>query len=316
MFKKTAIIVGIGMAVSAAAQAQQEGEKLQEAIVTGSEFVDTYRWEVGGLAGYSKTDLDIGNIDDIDTWSGAVYGTYYFRDVDTTKGPRSEAPFLDHASNVTLFGGYAEADKVNNRDLGLGDNSKLDIGDGSGMYGIGGRYVMDGSGWGGGWIIEADYRRTKPAGIEVDSYNIGGGKYITENTSLIFTYSDVDPEHGGDSDGWAVGLEHFWSLSSGGIKLEGQAGYMNVDDGSDIDIYHLAGTWYVNDDLGFGAAYGNTDTGGLFSSGSVKSDSYKIFSEWFITRQFAVNASYEYYEFDNSDADINSVTLGALYRFK
>jgi opacity protein-like surface antigen len=299
MFKKTAIIAGISLAVSAAAQAQQAPQKT---IVTGDTLVvDTYRWEIGGAYNYSE--LDVGPFD-IDKWGIDLYGTYFLNDVNTNKGPRSEAAFLDHASSVTLYGGYAELDDVVELEANLGG---IDIDDDdSETYGIGGRYVTKQAG---SWIIEGDWRRTKPAHLEIDTYTIGIGKYITDNTSLVITYADADLDEGGDTDGWSAGLEHFWRLSSGGIKLEGNAGYVNVDDGDDIDIYNLAGTWYINDNLGFGARYGK------FDGGAAEADKYSIFSEWFITRQFAVSLAYDYSELDDTDVDNNAFTIGARYRF-
>ena len=296
MFKKTAIIAGIGLAVSAAAQAQQE------TIVTGDHLVvDTYRWEIGGAYNYSE--LDVGPFD-IDKWGIDLYGTYFLNDVNTNNGPRSEAAFLDHASSVTLYGGYSELDDVDELEANLGG---IDIDDDdSETYGIGGRYVTKQAG---SWIIEGDWRRTKPAHLEIDTYTIGIGKYITDNTSLVITYADADLDEGGDTDGWSVGMEHFWRLSSGGIKLEGNAGYVNVDDGDDIDIYNLAGTWYITDNLGFGARYGK------FDGGAAEADKYSIFSEWFITRHIAVSAAYDYTDFDNSDVDNNAFTIGGRYRF-
>jgi len=112
MFKKTAIIAGIGLAVSAAAQAQQK------TIVTGDHLVvDTYRWEIGGAVNYSE--LDVGPFD-VDKWGVDLYGTYFLDDVNTNKGPRSEAAFLDQASSVTLFGGYSELDDVDELEKDLG----------------------------------------------------------------------------------------------------------------------------------------------------------------------------------------------------
>jgi len=299
MFKKTALVAGIGLAVAAAAQAQQMP---QETIVTGDTLVtDTYRWEIGGAANYSE--LDVGPFD-VDKWGVDVYGTFFLHDVNTNKGPRSEAAFLDHASSVTLYGGYSELDDVDELEANLGG---IDIDDDdSETYGIGGRYVTKQAG---SWIIEGDWRRTKPAHLEIDTYTIGIGKYITDNTSLVITYADADLDEGGDTDGWSAGLEHFWRLSSGGIKLEGNAGYVNVDDGDDIDIYNLAGTWYINDNLGFGARYGK------FDGGAAEADKYSIFSEWFITRQFAVSLAYDYSELDDTDVDNNAFTIGARYRF-
>nr|WP_218947731.1 porin Omp33-36 [Acinetobacter sp. YH12151] len=41
-------------------------------------------------------------------FTGAVQGTYYFKDVDASKGPLAEAAFLNQASNVALAYSYGE----------------------------------------------------------------------------------------------------------------------------------------------------------------------------------------------------------------
>ena len=283
MFKKTAIIAGLGLAVSAATQAQQE------AVVTGDRLVDTYRWEID--ADYTHGEFS-GNFDDTEFDAFGISGSYFLDDVDTTKGPRSEAAFLDHASDVSLFYTYAEVD----------DNG-IDV-DGD-EYGVSGRYVTDSA----GWIMQGSYARSEPLDAEIDTYTIGAGKYLTDNTTLVLSYWNGDVEDGGDTDGYAVGVEHFWELSNGGIKLEGNYGFVNVDDADDIDIYNVSGTWYVTQDLGFGAKYGNFDAGG------AEAERYAAYAEWFITRGIAANLEYVHDEIDDTDFEVDAITLGARIRF-
>ena len=90
MFKKTALIAGIGLAISVTAQAD-------------------YQWEVGGFYTFGEYKVAIKNdpingnrSKDIDENIGGVFGTWYMEEVDTSKGPLREAAFLDHASNITL----------------------------------------------------------------------------------------------------------------------------------------------------------------------------------------------------------------------
>ena len=92
MFKKTALVAGIGLALSVTAQAD-------------------YQWELGGGYQYSETDIDTRFEDGtVETNAGALNGSWYLENVDTSKGPLSEAAFLDHASDITLSGTYGEAD--------------------------------------------------------------------------------------------------------------------------------------------------------------------------------------------------------------
>ena len=120
MFKKTAIMAGIGFALSVSAQAD-------------------YRWELGGDYSAGTTDTKLktplgsrDNSNDADIFSAS--GTYYLENVDTSKGPLSEAAFLDHASNITLFGSDGEV-----------EFSNFDNKDGQ-TYGAKGRYVAEGPG--------------------------------------------------------------------------------------------------------------------------------------------------------------------------
>ncbi len=289
MFKKTAITTAIGLAVSAAAHAQQDP------IVTGDTLVDTYRWEV--QADYSTGEIETGFTDDIDEDVFRISGSYFFDNVDTTNGPRSEAAFLDHASDVTLFYSYGELD---------GDIIDEDIDE----YGISGRWVTERA----GWIFEGSASRTEPDNAELDTYRVGVGKYLTASTTLVVSYINADLEiddlGSDDTDGFNAGLEHFWGFdNAGGIKLEGNYGYINVDDGDDIDIYNVTGTWYINNDLGIGAGYGNIDDGG------GEAEEIKVFAEWFFTPKFAVNLEYNEREIDDTDIESEAIMIGARLRF-
>ena len=311
MFKKTAIIAGIGLALSAAAQAQQESP-VQEAIVTGDKYIDTYRWELRG--NYTAGEWSANGFPDTETDQFGIGGSWYFQPVDTTLGPRSEAAFLDHASDITVGYQYSEVD----------DNG-IDI-DGD-QYGISGRYVMDA-----GFIFEGEFARYEPVEAEVDTFRLSVGYYLTDTTSLIIDYRDADADDGGDTDGWNARVEHFWGFSNnGGLKLEGNYGFINVDSADDIDLWGLGATWYITQDLGIGASYDNKDFGQL------ETEDYSLFAEWFVTRNIAVNLAWEHKEPDDFDNDLqacnndvcidgnnrlsnldleyDSITIGATYRF-
>ena len=270
MFKKTAIIAGIGLAITSTAQAQVE-----EAIVTGDTFVaDTYRWEINAAAGV--TNWDYGQDDgDVDTFG--VNGSFYFKPVNTSKGPLGEAAFLDHSSSVTLGYVYTDADDIV-EDL-----------DGD-QYAINGRYVLDADI---PLIFEGSYQRDEPNDAEVDTYTLGLGAYITDNTTLVITYADADVDDGGDTDGWQAAVDHVWTWTDGGFKLGGNIGYINVDDGDDIDVYNIAATWYITDNLGVGISTGYTD----FANNEFLSTDLSV--EWFITNNIALTALVGYAESDD-----------------
>ena len=112
------------------------------------------------------------NSNDADVYRG--YGTYYLENVDTSKGPLGEAAFLDHASNITLFGSDGEV-----------EFSNFDNKDGQ-TYGAEGRYVAEGPGWKlSGWLLDLGYNRFEPGDEQINNYNIGIGNYITPTHPLV-----------------------------------------------------------------------------------------------------------------------------------
>ena len=63
-----------------------------------------YQFEVQGQSEFIDN-----TVNDKD-FTGAVQGTYYFKDVDASKGPLAEAAFINQASNVSAAYTYGEYD--------------------------------------------------------------------------------------------------------------------------------------------------------------------------------------------------------------
>lgn len=292
MFKKTAIIAAIGLALSATAQAD-------------------YRWELDAGYAHGKADSKIRNTGDNqsnnnDTDVGALNGTYYLETVDTSKGPLGEAAFLDHASNITLGFSDGEVDLT-----GGGDE------DGQ-TYTFQSRYVAEGPGWQlSGWLVDLGYERQEPGSRDIDVYNLGIGKYITPNTTLVLDYQKLNLNNGGDLNRWGVALDHFFALSSGGIKARANAGKTVVSGLDDPTTWGLGATWYPNKNWGIGADFERTDANGY------DVDGYSVNAEWFITESFAVDLSYRDVQPDDInlpaggklETSYDEFAISALYRF-
>lgn len=302
MFKKTAIVAGIALAASTAAQAD-------------------YQWELG--AAYGTGEFDIGEQNpDNDVISG--YGTYFIDAVDDTKGPLAEAAFLDRASSINIYATNSNIDGDAIDDLGRKD------------YGMKIHTVFSDA----GWITEFGYAReendtlrtslsagnlpTLPVNrgldtIDIDRFTVGFGKYLTDRTTLVasYTYSDID--EAGDFDTYRLDLEHLFQFSFGDIKAEASYGRVDIsvddtllEDADDIDIYLVGATYYFgsNKNWGVGVNYGEEDFGG---------DQWKRVEanvSWFITDQWEVALDYSDGEFDDLD-DVESklATLSARFRF-
>ena len=299
MFKKTAIVAGIALALSATAQAE-------------------YQWELG--ADYSTGEVDIGSASpDKDVISGS--GTYFIDAVDDTKGPLAEAAFLDRASSINIFASNGEIDGDFVKDLGVKN------------YGMQIHSVFSD----GGWIADFGYKRIEndtlstslAAGplptpraqrgletIDVDQFALGFGKYLTDRTTLVFTYAYSDIDEAGDYNTYRLDLEHLFQFSFGDIKAEASYGLVDVsvndefEDKDDIDIYKVGATYYFNKNIGLGVNYGEED----FDSDAFQR--WEANASWFITDQWEVSVNYLDGEFDDiDDVEEKAVTIGTRYRF-
>ncbi|MEM9254739.1 MAG: hypothetical protein AAGA91_04785 [Pseudomonadota bacterium] len=271
MFKKTAVLAGLGLAVSGAAQAD-------------------YRWQADGAI----TGGDFSSI--------ALGGAFFFEEVDTDKGPFAEAAFLDRASFVAL----AYQDGEINNDGVLDDLETK-------RWGFDGRYVTDG----GGWILDLGYAREEPdnpliggpSSFEIDVFNVGVGKYIFENTSIVLSYQNSDVDEGGDLDSYRADLDHFWKTGSGGLKLELGYGWVDVGDGDDIDIYAIDATYYFGEHLGIGGFYSVT------GQNNDELEQYGAQLSYFITDKVGVNLRYSEGELEDTDVETDSYLIGVTVRF-
>ena len=75
---------------------------LATALLLAMTGAQAYQFEVQGQAEYIDTTAN-----DKD-FTGGVQGTYYLKNVDSTKGPFAEAAFLNQASNVSVAYNYGE----------------------------------------------------------------------------------------------------------------------------------------------------------------------------------------------------------------
>ena len=77
---------------------------LATALLLAMTGAQAYQFEVQGQSEYIDNTVNDKN------FTGAVQGTYYFKNVDATKGPLAEAAFLNQASNFSLAYNYGEYD--------------------------------------------------------------------------------------------------------------------------------------------------------------------------------------------------------------
>ena len=78
---------------------------LATALLLAMTGAQAYQFEVQGQSEFIDNTVNEQN------FTGAVQGTYYFKNVDSTKGPLAEAAFLNQASNFSLAYNYGEYDE-------------------------------------------------------------------------------------------------------------------------------------------------------------------------------------------------------------
>ena len=266
MFKKTAIITGIALAMSAGAQAD-------------------YDWELG--AGYTggtisqevknRVDKSQRIKQDNDTDAYDVSGTWYMETVDTSKGPLGEAAFLGASSSITVGTGYGKT-RVSQQNNPDGETYVADM-----------RYVAEGPGWKlSGVIVDLGFERAELGDDKVDSWNAGIGKYITETTTLVaeYQYQSLNNGNGSGVDYYGGTIESFFAMGDGGLKASANFGRSYVSNRDDVDSYGLSGTYYLGSNIGIGLNWEQVEESGY------EINQYGIGAEWFISESFAVTLAY------------------------
>ena len=249
-----------------------------------------YRWEADAA------------VSGIDVKALGLGGTYYLDSVDDTKGPLAEAAFIDQASFVSV--NYTDGKTDSNGD-------GLEFKD----YGIAGRYITSGD----QWIFDLGYTRSEPENplnvgpdeFEIDTFSVGIGKYLTDTTTLVFSYQNKDADEGGDVDAYRGDLEHLLLADWGAIKFAGAYGWVDVDNklGDDIDIYEIGATVYPWRWLGIGAGYRNTE------NDLQEVEQYVASVEYFISEAVGVALEYQNAEVEDTNAYADAVILSARLRF-
>lgn len=258
MFKKSALIAGLGLALAATTHA------------------DTYNWEAG--VAVSGGDVD----------GAAVGGSYFLNPVDDSNGPLGEAAFIERASHIDIAAGEDDVDDFE-----------------TDFYSIAGRYVVKDA----GWIIDAGYLRQEPESLDVDAFNLGFGKYIAPNTTLVLNYTRTDVDSIGDADAYGVAIDHLANFGDQAVKLAGSYTYVDPDGGDDADLFNASAIWYPCKTLGIGASYTYAEEDG------DDTDGFGIQAEYFLTNSVAVSLSYDEVETDGSGDDTDVTTLSLMARF-
>ena len=287
---------------------------LATALLLAMTGAQAYQFEVQGQSEY----IDASAANDKD-FTGGVQGTYYFKDVDTSKGPLAEAAFLNQASNVSLAYHYAE----------LGSNgvdfTAHNYGAKAEAY-VPTQYVPV--------YASASYSHTILDGKNNATGNDQGDRYALElgalaapNFLIAVGYTSVADQ---------LALDAFNVMSNGVVKSVGETATIGDDQDAitartkyvgnidatnmavgfesglvygDDTAYQLKTDLYVTPKLSVGASYAKSSFAGTPDSAWGANVNY------FITPAVAVGASYVNANAEEVALDTQTVGLNAKFRF-
>ncbi|WPE81592.1 porin Omp33-36 [Acinetobacter baumannii] len=302
---------------------------LATALVLAMTGAHAYQFEVQGQSEF----INATDANDKD-FTGAAQGTYYFKNVDASKGPLAEAAFLNQASNVSAAYNYAklsgdEVATVKNNSFGAKGEVYLPT-----------PYVP-------AYASTAySHSQTKSEGEKDngDRYSVELGAMVLPNFLVAVGYTRVADQIAFDANK-AVENGVFSAVADaatiGGKQdvVTARTKYVGNIDGTNMALgfetglvygenqaYGLKTDLYLTPKLSVGASYAEAN----FSKNPLNEDNFSpIKSAWganvnyFITPAIAVGASYvnaNAKSFKNEDAqtinlDTQTVGLNAKFRF-
>ncbi len=277
--------------------------------VTGAQ---AYQFEVQGQSEFIDN-----TVNDKD-FTGAVQGTYYFKNVDASKGPLAEAAFLNQASNVSASYTYGEYDVD-----GIANQT-------SHTFGAKGEAYIPTS------LVpayaSASYSHTITDGKdgqqddEGDRYALELGALVAPNFLVAVGYTSVADQVSYDAfnsfnNGVAKSAIETNTIAQDQDAITARTKYVGAIDGTNMSIafdaglvygeesaYNLGTTLYVTPKLGVGVSYLESDLGNLDQAIGANIN-------YFITPAVAVGASFVDVNDKVGSNDTQTVGLNAKFRF-
>ncbi len=294
---------------------------LATALLLAMTGAQAYQVEVQGQSEYIDNTVNDKN------FTGAVQGTYYFKDVDSSKGPLAEAAFLNQASNVSVAYNYGEYDV----DAENSDFTSHTIGAKAEAY-VPTKVVPV--------YASASYSNTitdnKAAGVaddHGDRYALEVGVLPINNFLVAVGYTSVANQYSLDvfntlSNGVAKAALESDTIADDQDAITARTKYVGAIDGTNMSIgfesglvygeataYNLGTTLFVTPKLSVGASYAESN----FAGSPDKAWGANV--NYFITPAVAVGASYVNANYESAQAndltvrDTQTVGVNAKFRF-
>jgi hypothetical protein len=286
---------------------------LATALLLAMTGAQAYQFEVQGQSEYIDNTVNDKN------FTGAVQGTYYFKNVDATKGPLAEAAFLNQASNFSLAYNYGEYDE-----------DGLDIV--SHTYGAKAEAYVPTQ------LVPVyasaayshtinDSKNNLKFDDQGDRYALELGAVVAPNFLVAVGYTSVADQDSYDafnilSNGVAKAALESGTINQDQDAITARTKYVGAIDGTNMAVgfeaglvygedtmYNLKTDLYLTPALSVGASYVET------SADSVVDSAWGANVNYFITPAVAVGASYVNANAVGVARDTQTVGVNAKFRF-
>ncbi|OAL87389.1 hypothetical protein AY605_03315 [Acinetobacter sp. SFD] len=300
--------------------------------VTGAQ---AYQAEVQGTVGYYDAELNDGN------YNVGVQGTYYFKDVDASKGPLAEAAFLNQASSISAGYNFGQLTADINRTVNVNGNSVTineEFDAEQHTYGIKGEAYIPTS------VVpvyaSASYNHSKTdakndftALIQNDDsgdrYALELGAMVLPNFLMAVGYTNIAATESLDTfnilnNGLMSATMESRAIREKKDAVTARTKYVGPIDGTDMAIgfeaglvsgedtmYQLKTDLYVTPKLGLGVSY----TDGSYKSSTVPTSAVGVNASYFVTPAVSLGASYVYADGEYGANDAHLGALNAKFRF-
>ncbi|MFX1825310.1 carbapenem susceptibility porin CarO [Acinetobacter lwoffii] len=287
---------------------------LATALLLAMTGAQAYQFEVQGQSEF------IDNTVNEQDFTGAVQGTYYFNNVDASKGPLAEAAFLNQASNVSAAYTYGEDGQE------FGDRTVHHT------FGVKGEAYIPTK------VVPAyasasyshtitDNKAGNPTDDNGDRYALELGALVAPNFLVAVGYTSVADQTSYDAfnmfnNGVAKAALESETIADKKDAITARTKYVGAIDGTNMSIgfesglvygedtaYNLGTTLFLNPQLSVGASYMESS----FAGSPDKAWGANV--NYFITPAVAVGASYVNANAEGQALDTQTIGVNAKFRF-
>ena len=286
---------------------------LATALLLAMTGAQAYQFEVQGQSEYIDNTVNDKN------FTGAVQGTYYFKNVDATKGPLAEAAFLNQASNFSLAYNYGEYDEdgldivshtygakaeayvptqlvpvyasaayshtINDSKINLASDDQGD------------RYALEL-----GAVVAPNFLVAVGYTSVADQYSLDAFNILANGVAKAALESDTIDQ---DQDAITARTKYVGAIDGTNMAVGFEAGLVYGED----TMYNLKTDLYLTPALSVGASYVET------SANTNVDSAWGANVNYFITPAVALGASYVNANAVDSARDTQTVGVNAKFRF-